>query len=55
MVSGCFKGKAPAPTGGGDSSPIQVVVFGGVGAEGILANNANTFVTAAKASVAVIN
>lgn len=35
--------------------PIKVVVLGGIGAEGILANNATTSVTAAKASVAAVN
>ncbi|MGF3053062.1 ABC transporter substrate-binding protein [Microbacterium sp. YY-03] len=45
------------PTEGGSSSsePIKVVVFGGVSAEGILANNAATSITAAKASVASVN
>lgn len=40
-----------APSG----DPIKVVVLGGIGAEGILANNATTSVTAAKASVADVN
>lgn len=38
-----------------NEDPIRVVVFGGIGAEGILANNATTSVTAAKASVAAVN
>lgn len=42
--------------GGGESSdPIKVIVFGGVGAEGVLANNAATSVTAAQASVKAVN
>ena len=38
-----------------NEDPIRVVVFGGIGAEGILANNATTSVTAAKSSVAAVN
>ena len=38
-----------------NEDPIRVVVFGGIGAEGILANNATTSVTAAKASVEAVN
>lgn len=41
-------------TAGGDD-PIQIVVLGGMGAEGILADNATTAVTAALASVAAVN
>jgi|SRR5690625_438936 len=35
--------------------PIKVIVFGGVGAEGVLANNATTSVTAAQASADAVN
>lgn len=41
--------------GSASSEPIQAVVLGGIGAEGILQNNATTSVTAAKASVAAVN
>lgn len=44
-----------ADSGGPADSPVKVVVFGGLGAEGILQNNATTSVTAAKASVAAVN
>lgn len=40
---------------GGDDGPLKVIVFGGVGAEGVLANNANTSVTAAQASAKAVN
>ncbi|MBV0895748.1 ABC transporter substrate-binding protein [Microbacterium sp. NC79] len=45
----------PSEGGSSSSEPIKVVVFGGVSAEGILANNAATSITAAKASVASVN
>lgn len=46
----------PKPSDGATSSePLKVVVFGGVSAEGILANNSATSITAAKASVAGVN
>ncbi len=55
-LTGCAADTAaPGGDAGGDNGPINVVVFGGLGAEGILADNANTSVTAAKASVAAIN
>lgn len=42
-------------SGGGENDPIQVVVLGGLGAEGILGDNATTAVTAALASVDAVN
>lgn len=57
VLAGCA-GASTEGSGNGDGStaePIQVVVLGGLGAEGILADNATTSVTAAKASVAAIN
>lgn len=45
----------PSDSGSSSSETIKVVVFGGVSAEGILANNAATSITAAKASVAGVN
>ena len=55
-LAGCSGGQASGtPTSSGDSTPIKVVVLGGIGAKGILANNATTSVTAAQASVAAIN
>ncbi|WP_194420669.1 ABC transporter substrate-binding protein [Microbacterium abyssi] len=55
-LSGCASDGGSAADGEGSSSePIQVVVLGGLGAEGILADNASTAVTAALASVDAIN
>lgn len=56
VLAGCSGGNG----GNGDAAasedgPIKAVVFGGLGAEGILHNNATTSVTAAKASVAAVN
>ena len=53
--SGGGGGDTGGDAGGSDSTPIKAVVFGGLGAEGILHNNATTSVTAAKASVAAVN
>ena len=57
VLAGCSGSGDPAPSGeataGGD--PIKIVVLGGMGAEGILANNATTSVTAALASVDAVN
>ena len=57
VLAGCAGSGDPAPSGeataGGD--PIKIVVLGGMGAEGILANNATTSVTAALASVDAVN
>lgn len=55
-LTGCSGGESPKPSGsGGSGEPIKVVVLGGLGAKGILADNATTSVTAAKASVAAVN
>lgn len=57
VLAGCSGGGTDnaGGSGGGEEGPIQVVVLGGLGAEGILANNASTAVTAALASVDAIN
>ncbi|WP_047522266.1 ABC transporter substrate-binding protein [Microbacterium sp. ZOR0019] len=56
VLAGCSGGDADAGNGGdGGDDPIKVVVLGGMGAEGILADNATTSVTAALASVDAIN
>lgn len=57
VLAGCSGGTDGGDSsGGGDSKdPIQVVVLGGLGAEGILGDNATTAVTAAKASVDAVN
>ena len=54
--AGCAGGgdAGTSPTEG-THEPIKAVVFGALGAEGILANNATTSVTAAKASVQAVN
>lgn len=55
VLAGCASGGndgGPAPD---DEGPIRVVVLGGLGAEGILADNATTSVTAALASVDAVN
>jgi branched-chain amino acid transport system substrate-binding protein len=54
--AGCAGGgnAGTSPTEGTDE-PIKAVVFGALGAEGILANNATTSITAAKASVQAVN
>ncbi|NHF62159.1 amino acid ABC transporter substrate-binding protein [Chryseoglobus sp. KN1116] len=55
-LAGCAGGDTTSPDDNASSEgPIRVVVFGGIGAEGILANNATTSVTAAQASVAAVN
>lgn len=57
-LAGCSGGDADAgDNGGGDAGgdPIKIVVLGGMGAEGILADNATTAVTAALASVDAVN
>src|SRR5690625_4690468 len=69
VLAACGGGGADAPTdpeetdtgaaeGGeeaGSDDPIHAVVFGGIGAEGILRDNATTSVTAATASAAAVN
>ena len=57
VLAGCSGSGDPGAAGGEGSGdgPIQVVVLGGLGAEGILADNATTSVTAALASVDAIN
>ncbi|MBS1699043.1 MAG: ABC transporter substrate-binding protein [Actinobacteria bacterium] len=58
VLAGCSgsSGDAGKPSAdGGGKDPIQVVVLGGLGAEGIMGDNATTAVTAAKASVAAVN
>ena len=57
LLAGCSGGSSDngAEEPSGSSDPIKVVVLGGLGAEGILADNATTSVTAALASVAAIN
>ena len=56
VLAGCSGGGTGGDSDGNDSGEaIQAVVFGGLGAEGILHNNATTSVTAAKASVAAVN
>ncbi len=57
VLAGC-SGDADAGNGGGEGGgddPIKIVVLGGMGAEGILADNATTAVTAALASVDAVN
>src|SRR5699024_6305220 len=58
-LSACGGGGAGSPAEGGadadSDGPIKVLVFGGVGAEGVLADNAATSVTAAEASAAAVN
>lgn len=58
VLAGCAGDDADAGNGGGEGGgddPIKVVVLGGLGAEGILADNATTAVTAALASVDAVN
>src|SRR5687768_9132886 len=57
VLAGCSGGDTDAGNTGGEGGddPIQVVVLGGMGAEGILADNATTAVTAALASVDAVN
>lgn len=55
-LAGCASaGSSSGATASAGGGPIKVVVLGGIGAQGILANNATTSVTAAKASVAAVN
>lgn len=57
-LAACSGGAGAADEGAGDGAkegPIKAVVFGGLGAEGILQNNSVTSVTAATASVAEAN
>ncbi|WP_375385255.1 ABC transporter substrate-binding protein [uncultured Microbacterium sp.] len=54
-LAGCAGGATPEGSASGGGDPIKVAVFGGIGAEGILANNSTTSVTSAKASVAAVN
>ncbi|MEJ1087801.1 ABC transporter substrate-binding protein [Microbacterium sp. Mu-80] len=56
VLAGCSGGAGgDEGSGGGENDPIQVVVLGGLGAEGILGDNATTAVTAALASVDAVN
>ena len=52
---GCASTASSAGGEGDGSGSLKVIVMGGIGAEGILANNAATSVTAAEASVAAVN
>lgn len=54
VLAGCSSDNG-GDTGGDSGDVIHAVVFGGLGAEGILQNNATTSVTSAKASVASVN
>lgn len=54
LLTGCASGSSES-NNPADQKPIQAVVFGGIGAEGILKNNSITSVTAAEASVAAVN
>jgi len=57
VLAGC-SGSSSGDEGaanGEDNDPIQVVILGGLGAEGILGDNATTAVTAALASVDAVN
>lgn len=54
-LSGCASTASSADGKGGGNSTLKVLVMGGIGAEGILANNSVTSVTAAEASVAAVN
>lgn len=57
-LAACSGGSGAADEGAGDGAtegPVKAVVFGGLGAEGILQNNATTSITAATASVAAAN
>ncbi|MFD4422913.1 ABC transporter substrate-binding protein [Agromyces sp. NPDC058484] len=55
LLAGCAGGSNAASESSEGGDPIKAVVFGALGAEGILANNAQTSVTAAEASVAAVN
>lgn len=60
LLSACAGGNGEDSAGsanGGEAEegPIQVVVLGGLGAEGILQDNATTSITAARASVNKVN
>lgn len=54
-LAGCSSTAPSAAQGGDANGPIKVLVFGGVGAEGPIAKNVQTSVTAAQASVAAVN
>lgn len=58
-LAACSGGSTPdggaGGTGDGSKDPIYVAVMGGVSAEGVLANNSATSITAAQASVAAVN
>ncbi|MCR2813312.1 ABC transporter substrate-binding protein [Microbacterium sp. zg.Y1090] len=54
VLAGCAGDASPAAETT-DDGPVRVVVLGGIGAEGILADNATTAVTAALASVDAVN
>jgi branched-chain amino acid transport system substrate-binding protein len=55
VLAGCSGSSGEEAGAGGEEGPIQVVILGGLGAEGILGDNATTAVTAALASVDAIN
>lgn len=57
VLAGCSgaSGGNEGSGGGEEQDPIKVVILGGLGAEGILGDNATTAVTAAKASVDAVN
>jgi len=61
VLAGCSGGSESAGAGAESNAaadsddPIKVIVFGGVGAEGVLADNATTSVTSAHASAAAVN
>ncbi|WP_313355796.1 ABC transporter substrate-binding protein [Microbacterium sp.] len=57
VLTGCSGTAGGGDVGGGEASddPIKAVILGGLGAEGILGDNATTAVTAAKASVDAVN
>lgn len=54
-LTGCAGSTSSAVGENNSDGPLKVIVLGGIGAEGILANNAATSVTAAQASVAAVN
>ncbi len=54
-LTGCANSASSADGAGDGDGSLKVLVLGGLGAEGILANNAATSVTAAEASVAAVN
>lgn len=59
VLAGCSGGSADTDTSGGggkeNDAPYNVLVLGGISAEGVLGNNASTSVLAARASAKVLN